>query len=81
MKIRARWHDLREGLHYGYPLCCVLRFALSRWDAQAARRSRVDDERDFVICGIVHRRVGGRDLRWSTWLEPGWDRRRYGSQS
>jgi hypothetical protein len=77
VKIRARWHDLREGLHYGYPLCCVLRFALSRWAAQAARRSRLDDERPYVVCGIFHR-SGGRDPRWGS---PGWDRRRYGSQS
>lgn len=37
-----RVRDLWRGLWYGYPLCCVLRYATSRHYQQAVVRTRLD---------------------------------------
>ena len=50
--------DLRDGLHYRFPLCCVLRFVLARqWWGQAMRRGVVDPygPNPHVPCGVFHR--------------------------
>lgn len=54
----------RHGINYRYPLCCVLRFALSGQRAQGRHRgSRVNRrpgpgncaESMYVVCGLFHR--------------------------
>jgi hypothetical protein len=72
-QIRARWIDLRNGLDSGYPLCCVLRFALSRWANQGARRG---GNHEWVACGVFHRRTRG-PWNWDDYLRPGWKGERY----
>lgn len=67
----GRWKRFKQlfgfGIAYGYPLCCVLRFAwtdarrdgkiISIKDAQAVRRGVVDrgDKNQFVPCLVFHK--------------------------
>jgi hypothetical protein len=71
-QLRARWIDFRNGLDSGYPLCCVLRFALCRYANQGARRG---GEHEWVACGIFHRKT--HDWDWDGYLGPGWRAERY----
>lgn len=54
---RARTFDYRSGRHYGFPLCCVLRFSFGRYLQMAARRGGRHKGPDsvYVPCGVFHR--------------------------
>lgn len=51
--------DLGDGLRYGYPLCCVLRFSFSSGEQARARGVAylAGGVEAFVPCGIFHRGV------------------------
>lgn len=66
--LRNRWLDFRYGRLSGYPLCCVLRFSLSRFRFQGARRGFVHNEgKIYVPCGVFHH-TDGR-YRWGWGLD------------
>jgi hypothetical protein len=56
LKLRVRVTDLRDGIYYGFPLCCVLRYVLAwRLWGQAMRRGVYDPEGNpRVPCNIFH---------------------------
>ena len=57
MSLRVRVTDLRDGICYGFPLCCVLRYVLAwRLWGQAMRRGVVDPcgPNPHVPCGVLH---------------------------
>ena len=58
-RVRVALMHLRDGLYFGYPLCCVVRFALSGSDAQAIARGVVDPhgENPWVPCQVFHHGV------------------------
>lgn len=65
VSLRRRVLDWRAGLRYGYPVCCVLRFALSHGE-QARRRGvcvRGAHAAVWVPCRIFHR----PDHSWTDW--------------
>lgn len=53
-----RLMDIHDGLYWGYPPCCVLRFATAwKYHGQAWRRGMqpIGLEDNFVVCGVFHR--------------------------
>ncbi|QEM41482.1 hypothetical protein SEA_FORZA_13 [Gordonia phage Forza] len=59
--LKHRFADFISGYRYGYPLCCVIRYSLSRYTHQAIRRGGVTREcvvdgevSAYVTCGIFH---------------------------
>jgi hypothetical protein len=61
--MRRFYRDIINGLHYGYPVCCVFWFALGKLlgaSQQAIRRGGVDCDRDgeeysyVPCCGWKH---------------------------
>ena len=69
----AVWVDFRNGFDSGYPLCCVIRFALCRYDHQGARRG---GNCEWVVCGVFHRATDRNDWDWNAYLGTGWRQRR-----
>ena len=59
MNLYARWLHFCDGIHHRYPLCCVLRFAMSReLTRQAVRRGVCDRQavyNPWVPCNLLHR--------------------------
>lgn len=58
MTLWSRLCDFADGLNYGFPLCCVLRYTLSSGE-QAVDRGIVDPHgpNPYVPCNIFHHGV------------------------
>jgi hypothetical protein len=56
LAIKMRWLDFKYGHMSGFPLCCVMRYSLCRFNNQAVRRggTELSDGTGFVTCGIFH---------------------------
>jgi hypothetical protein len=52
ISLRRAWKYIRLGRHYGYPPCCILRFALRRTHETPWARG---DGSGYVRCGWFHR--------------------------
>lgn len=46
--------DLGDGLRYGYPVCCVVRFSFGRGEQAVKRGICHADSDPYVPCGIFH---------------------------
>lgn len=76
--VRALRH-VRSGVRFGYPLCCVLRYAWDHltkkadWPGAGAVRGGIDTKRStWVPCGIFHHPThvyprGDADTRAAVW--------------
>lgn len=67
-RVRAACLDVRDGLHYRFPPCCVLRFALRRlvWPAAPQAIERGVRGRwtgnPYVPCGFFHHGASWRQV-------------------
>jgi hypothetical protein len=55
--VHFRLQDLRDGIRYSYPPCCVLRYVFDRPDADCARMRGIVERKDgsrFVPCNVFH---------------------------
>ena len=49
--------DVRDGLAYGFPVCCVLKFIIEGGTAnprQALERGIAGGENPYIPCGFLH---------------------------
>lgn len=64
--------DLRAGIYFRYPPCCVLRFI---WDLDilglppATLRESLDPECNYVPCGIFHKALPYSGAQFAFWCE------------